>query len=460
MTAPTQAPAASRGGRWIEHWDPENEAFWNETGEKVARRNLIFSVLSEHIGFSIWTVWSVMVLFMGPEYGLTPADKFFIVSMATLVGAIVRIPYTFAVALFGGRNWTIVSAGLLLIPTVAAFLVMEPGTSFTTFLVCAMLAGIGGGNFASSMTNINAFFPLRKKGWALGLNAGGGNIGVPVVQLVGLAVIGASGGPRVLLGIYIPFIVIAAVLAAVKMDNIAHLKNDTGAAKDAVKDAHTWIMSFLYIGTFGSFIGYSFAFGLVLQTQFGRTPLQAAYVTFLGPLLGSLIRPVGGSLADKYGGAKITLWNYVAMAAATGVIVVASMQKSLPLFTCAFITLFVLTGLGNGSTFKMIPGIYQAKALAKGLEGEEAAAYGRRLSGASMGIIGAVGALGGLGINLAFRQSFLTVGSGTGAFVSFLAFYGLCFAVTWAVYLRRPAAGTAQNTVATEAKPQLSYAEV
>ncbi|MFF6780315.1 MFS transporter [Streptomyces sp. NPDC012510] len=460
MTAPSTAPASSRGGRWIEHWDPENEAFWNETGEKVARRNLLFSVLSEHIGFSIWTVWSVMVLFMGPEYGLTPADKFFIVSMATLVGAIVRIPYTFAVAVFGGRNWTVVSASLLLIPTVAAFLVMKPGTSFNTFLICAMLAGIGGGNFASSMTNINAFFPLRKKGWALGLNAGGGNIGVPVVQLIGLAVIGAGGGPRVLLGVYIPFIVIAAVLAWMKMDNIASLKNDTGAAKEAVKDAHTWIMSFLYIGTFGSFIGYSFAFGLVLQTQFGRTPLQSAYVTFIGPLLGSLIRPVGGALADRFGGAKITLWNYVAMAGATGVIVLASMEKSLPLFTCAFIALFVLSGLGNGSTFKMIPGIFQAKALAKGLEGEEAAAYGRRLSGASMGIIGAVGAIGGLGINLAFRQSFLTVGSGTGAFVTFLAFYGVCFAVTWAVYLRRPASNAASTTTATDSKPQLSYAEV
>jgi NNP family nitrate/nitrite transporter-like MFS transporter len=461
MTSPSTAPASSRGGRWIEHWDPEDEAFWNETGEKVARRNLIFSVLSEHIGFSIWTVWSVMVLFMGPEYGLTPADKFFLVSMATLVGAIVRVPYTFAVALFGGRNWTIVSASLLLIPTIVAFIVMEPGTSYTTFLICAMVAGVGGGNFASSMTNINAFFPLRKKGWALGLNAGGGNIGVPVMQLVGLAVIGASGGPRVLLGIYIPLIVIAAVLAAMYMDNISSLKNDTGAAKDAVKDAHTWIMSFLYIGTFGSFIGYSFAFGLVLQTQFGRTPLQAAYVTFIGPLLGSLIRPLGGSLADRYGGAKITLWNYVAMAVATAVIIAASMEKSLPLFTTAFIALFVLSGLGNGSTYKMIPGIFQAKALAKGLEGEEAAAYGRRLSGASMGLIGAVGALGGLGINLAFRQSFLSVGSGTAAFVAFLAFYGVCFVVTWAVYLRRQAVPAQSDaTATTEAKPQLSYAEV
>lgn len=460
MTAPSTAPASSRGGRWIDHWDPEDEAFWNETGEKVARRNLFFSVLSEHIGFSIWTLWSVMVLFMGPEYGLTPADKFTIVSMATLVGAIVRVPYTFAVAIFGGRMWTVISASLLLVPTVAAFAVMEPGTSFTTFLLCAMLAGVGGGNFASSMTNINAFFPLRKKGWALGLNAGGGNIGVPVVQLVGLAVIGASGGPRLLLGIYIPFIVIAAALAWLKMDSISSVKNDTGAAKDAVKEAHTWIMSFLYIGTFGSFIGYSFAFGLVLQTQFGRTPLQAAYVTFIGPLLGSLIRPVGGWLADRFGGAKITLWNFVGMAVATSVIIVASMQKSLPLFTAAFIALFVLTGVGNGSTYKMIPGIFHTKALAKGLTGEEAAAYGRRLSGASMGLIGAVGALGGLGINLAFRQSFLSVGSGTGAFVAFLAFYGVCFAVTWAVYLRRPAAAQADSAPATDAKPQLSYAEV
>ncbi|MFD7434100.1 nitrate/nitrite transporter [Streptomyces sp. NPDC059861] len=461
MTAPSTAPASSSGGgRWIENWDPEDETFWQETGERVARRNLLFSVLCEHIGFSVWTLWSVMVLFMGPEYGLTPADKFVLVSMATLVGAVVRVPYTFAVAVFGGRNWTIVSAGLLLVPTVAAFLVMEPGTSYTTFLVCAMLAGVGGGNFASSMTNINAFFPLRKKGWALGLNAGGGNIGVPVVQLVGLAVIGASGGPRLLLGIYIPLIVVAAVLAALYMDNIASLRNDSGAAKEAVRAGHTWIMSFLYIGTFGSFIGYSFAFGLVLQTQFGRTPLQAAYVTFIGPLLGSLIRPVGGALADRYGGARITLWNYVGMAAATAVVVLASMRESLPLFTTAFIALFVLSGLGNGSTYKMIPGIFRNKALAMGLEGEEAAAYGRRLSGASMGLIGAVGALGGLGINLAFRQSFLSVGTGTGAFVAFLVFYGLCFVVTWAVYLRRPAAQAPSTRAATETKPQLSYAEV
>ncbi|WP_121709136.1 nitrate/nitrite transporter [Streptomyces sp. E5N91] len=450
----------ARGGRWIEYWDPENETFWKETGRRTARRNLFFSVLSEHIGFSVWTLWSVLVLFMGPEYGLSPADKFLLTSVVTLVGAVVRVPYTFAVAVFGGRNWTVVSASMLLVPTLAAFVVMEPGTSFSTFLLVGLLAGIGGGNFASSMTNINAYFPLREKGWALGLNAGGGNVGVPVIQLVALAIIGASGGPRVLLGIYIPLILVAAVLAARFMDNLTTVKNDTGAAKDAARDAHTWIMSVLYVGTFGSFIGYSFAFGQVLTTQFGRTPLQAAYLTFIGPLLGSLVRPLGGRLADRYGGSRITLWNFVAMAAATAVLVVASMERSLALFVTVFVALFVLSGIGNGSTFKMIPHIFHSKALARGLTGEEAVLHGRRLSGAAMGLIGAVGGLGGVGINLAFRQSFLSSGSGTGAFVAFLACYAVCIAVTWSVYLRRPAgrSGTGAGPAAEETRR--NYAEV
>jgi NNP family nitrate/nitrite transporter-like MFS transporter len=432
--------------RWIEQWDPEDEGFWNEGGGKqIARRNLIFSVLSEHIGFSIWSLWSVMVLFMGPKYGIDPAGKFFLVAMPTLVGGIMRVPYTFAVAKFGGRNWTIVSALLLLVPTITAAFVVKPGVSYTTLMVVAALTGVGGGNFASSMTNINAFYPLREKGWALGLNAGGGNIGVPAIQLIGLLVIGTAGAthPRVVLAVYIPLIVVAAALAALFMDNLAPVRNDTGAAVAAAKDPHTWIMSALYVGTFGSFIGYSFAFGLVLQNQFGRTPLQAADLTFIGPLLGSLIRPVGGKLADRFGGARITLWNFLAMAVATGIVITASQEKSLALFLVGFITLFVLTGVGNGSSYKMIPGIFQRKAEAQGLTGETAAAYGRRLSGAAMGLIGAVGALGGVGINLAFRESFLSGKTGTPAFIAFLAYYGVCFLITWAVYLRRPAKAAA-----------------
>ncbi|MCK1798461.1 NarK/NasA family nitrate transporter [Streptomyces sp. XM4193] len=434
------ARGTARGpGRWIEHWEPEDPDFWRQHGERVARRNLAFSILSEHIGFSIWSLWSVLVLFMGPEYGIDAAGKFFLVGMATLVGAVMRVPYTFAVARFGGRNWTVVSAAMLLLPTLAAFAVMEPGTSYGTFMLVALLTGVGGGNFASSMTNINSFYPLHRKGWALGLNAGGGNIGVPAVQLAALAVIATAGAgqPRVLLGLYLPLIVVSAACAWRWMDNLAPVRNDTGAARESIRDAHTWIMSFLYVGTFGSFIGYSFAFGLVLQNQFDRTPLQAASLTFVGPLLGSLIRPLGGLLADRFGGGRITLWNFAAMAAATGVVAVASQRESMPLFLAGFIALFVLSGLGNGSTYKMIPGIYRAKALARGLTGEEADTYGRRLSGAAIGLIGAVGALGGLAINLAFRQSFQATGTGTAAFVGFLAFYAVCFLVTRQVYTRR-----------------------
>ncbi|GAB2617191.1 NarK family nitrate/nitrite MFS transporter [Streptomyces capparidis] len=455
--------AVRRGRRWIEQWNPEDEQFWENGGKRVAGRNLAFSVLSEHIGFSVWSMWSVMVLFMGPEYGIDAAGKFFLVCMPTLVGAFVRIPYTFAVAIFGGRNWTIISALSLLVPVTALLIVMEPGTSYTTFMVVGALTGIGGGNFASSMTNINAFYPLRHKGWALGLNAGGGNIGVPVVQLIGLAVIGAEAGPRTVVAIYLPLILVAAVCAALFMDNLAPISNDTGAAKEAVRDPQTWLMSVLYIGTFGSYIGFSFAFGLVLQNQFGRTPLEAAQVTFIGPLLGSLIRPLGGRLADRIGGAKVTFWNFVAMATAATVVLYASHEKSLGIFLVGFISLFVFAGIGNGSTFKMIPAIFKAKAAAQGLRGEEAEAWARRLSGASMGIIGAVGAVGGLLINLAFRQSFLTQHTGTPAFASFLAAYAVCFALTWAVYLRRSsatAAGIRGDGAAPRAERALGYAEV
>src|SRR3712207_1094940 len=196
-TAPPTTPALRplRSGRWIDDWRPEHPAFWESTGKPVARRNLFLSVFSEHIGFSIWSLWSVMVLFLPePVFGIDPAGKFLLTTLPTALGAFVRLPYTFAVAKFGGRNWTIISAAALLVPTIATAVVLEPGVSYTTLLVVSCLAGVGGGNFASSMTNINAFYPTRLKGWALGLNAGGGNLGVPVIQLIGLLVLATEIG--------------------------------------------------------------------------------------------------------------------------------------------------------------------------------------------------------------------------------------------------------------------------
>src|SRR4051794_25432676 len=397
------------GSRWIQDWRPEDPEFWATTGERVARRNLAFSIASEHVGFSIWSIWSVLVLFLGPEYGFDAADKFLLTSVPTLVGSVLRLPYTFAVAKFGGRNWTVFSAALLLVPVTLAAIVLEPGVSLGTLLLVAAVAGVGGGNFASSMANINAFFPERRKGWALGLNAGGGNLGVAAVQLVGLLVLATAGKshPRLVLAVYVPFIVLAALGAWWKMDNLAHAKNDKRAMRDVCRDRNTWIISLLYVGTFGSFIGFGFAFGQVLQVQFKAdfdTPIKAAYLTFLGPLLGSLIRPVGGLLADRIGGARVTFVNFVAMAASASVVLFASAQESLPLFLGGFIALFVFSGVGNGSTYKMIPAIFRAKAATSVMHGadlEAAGDHARRLSSALIGVAGAIGAFGGVLVNLA-----------------------------------------------------------
>lgn len=438
--------APERTGRWIAYWNPEDAGFWRRTGARVARRNLIFSVLAEHVGFSVWSLWSVFVLFLTPAYGIShdpktaAAEKFLLTTLPTALGSVVRVPYTLAVGRFGGRNWTCVSASLLLVPTVAAAVMLRPGVSYGTLLIISALAGVGGGNFASSMANINSFYPQRLKGLALGLNAGGGNIGVALVQLAGLAVLATAGKdhPRAILGIYIPAVVIAAACAALFMDNIAPARNDKRAMRSACRDPHTWVISFLYIGTFGSFIGFSFAFGQVLQNQFGTHFLtggkvdlvKIAYLTFLGPLVGSLLRPAGGWLADRIGGARATLWNFLAMALAAAIVLIASGQRSLALFYIGFISLFALSGAGNGSTYKMIPAIFRAKAA------EDDA---RRLANAVIGIAGAIGAFGGVLVNIAFRQSFLATKTGNPAYIGFIAFYLACMAVTWLVYLR-PAA--------------------
>ncbi|WP_328323976.1 MULTISPECIES: nitrate/nitrite transporter [unclassified Streptomyces] len=430
--------------RSITDWRPEDEAFWAETGAGVARRNLAFSVLSEHIGFSVWSLWSVLVLFLGPEYHVDAAGKFTLTALPTALGAVLRLPYTFAVAKFGGRNWTVFSALLLLVPTVLAGLVLRPGVSYGTLLAVACAAGVGGGNFASSMANINAFYPQRLKGWALGVNAGGGNLGVPVVQLVGLLVLATAGAaqPRLVPLVYLPLIALAALGAALRMDNLTSLRNDRRALREVAGEPHSWVMSLLYIGTFGSFIGFGFAFGQVLQVQFHQqfdTPVKAAYLTFLGPLLGSLVRPLGGRMADRWGGARVTLWTFAAMAAGTGVVLIASQQKSLPMFLAGFVALFVLSGIGNGSTYKMIPAVFQARAriaVAAGADEETAERDSRRRASALIGLAGALGAFGGVLVNIAFRQSFLATGDGDAAYWAFLATYAVCCAVTWTVYLR------------------------
>lgn len=441
----------------IEHWDPEDTAQWESGGRKTAMRNLYWSVFAEHVGFSVWTLFAVMVLFMPQDvYGLDAPDKFLVSAVVTLTGAFLRIPYTLATATFGGRNWTMFSAFVLLVPSVAMLWIMaNPGQPLWMYLVVGALAGLGGANFASSMTNINAFFPQREKGWALGLNAGGGNLGVATIQVVGLVVIALAGNraPHWVIAVYLLLLVIAGIGAALKMDNLAHQTVDVQSMKDTVRDSDAWVISLLYIGTFGSFIGFSFAFGQMLTMTFtgnGATPaqaaLQAAQITFLGPLLGSLTRMVGGRLSDRFGGARVTFLTFCGMTVTTlSLVYTSSVQAAgggtlsggaLVLFFAAFLTLFGLTGVGNASVYKMIPSVYEARSHRLGLDGPARAAWSRAHSGALIGVAGAVGAFGGFLINMTLRTSYQSSGSATLAFVVFTAFYVVAAVITRVVYMR------------------------
>ncbi len=464
----------------LERWDAEDTAAWEAGGKKIATRNLIWSVVAEHIGFSIWSIWSVMVLFMPTEtYGIDAAGKFFLVAVPTLVGAILRIPYTVATARFGGRNWTVFSAAALLVPAVLTlYFVNQPGTSYTTFLIVAAFAGLGGGNFASSMTNINAFYPQRLKGWALGMNAGGGNIGVPVIQLFGLLVIATLGNEyaSVICATYLVLVVLAGLGAALFMDNLPNQKADLSFMLTALKVPQSWAVSFLYIGTFGSFIGYSFAFGQILQISFvaggdtaAQATLHAAQIAFIGPLLGSIARPYGGKLADRIGGSRVTLFTFAAMMVAAVAVASASTVADgshkgfsgpvLGVLVAGFVALFILSGLGNGSVTKIIPSVFDAKSRSLAASAAERAAWAQNTSGALIGFVGAIGALGGVGINLVLRSSYSSTQSATTAFWVFMAFYIACALVTWVVFLRRPGAPARNREVVAEAEALVRRAE-
>jgi NNP family nitrate/nitrite transporter-like MFS transporter len=446
-------PMSNGNSSWISDWDPEDETYWTTKGSAIARRNLIWSIIAEHLGFSIWLIWSIVATKL-PQAGFTyTTDQLFqLVALPGLIGSLMRFPYTFAVTTFGGRNWTIISASILFIPTIAlAYFVTQPDTPFWLMLCVAATAGLGGGNFASSMANISFFYPDRMKGWALGLNAAGGNIGVSSVQLLtpilmGIGFINLYQATPVN-GVYLQNaglmwllpLVVAVTGAALFMNNLTSAKASLKDQLAIIKRKHTWIMSYIYIGTFGSFIGYSAAFPLLLKTQF---PEITVGIAFLGPLVGSLSRPLGGLLADRIGGAIVTFWNFIAMGAATIGVLYFVDARNFAGFLAMFLILFVTTGVGNGSTYRMIPSIFREENLrkVKGL-GEAARTTAMKTagieSGAALGFIGAIGACGGYLIPSGFGKSIALTGGPQLALVVYLVFYATCLALTWWYYLRR-----------------------
>ncbi|MFC7247485.1 MFS transporter [Catellatospora aurea] len=447
MTAIAPAPPASKPAA-ISNWDPEDPQFWASTGRRVARRNLVFSIFAEHLGFSVWTLWSVVVVAMpAAAFPFTVDQKFWLVALPNLIGALMRIPYTFAVTRFGGRTWTMISALLLLIPIAGMVFAVTARPPYWAVLLVAATAGLGGGNFASSMTNISFFYPEKEKGVALGLNAAGGNLGISVMQLV--VPIALSFGLVYGGLMWLPLVLAAALCARLFMNNLEVAKSPLKAQFATVKRAHTWIMSFLYIGTFGSFLGYSAAFPLVLKLQFPQAPtahLGAATITlaFTGPLVGSLARPFGGWLSDKVGGARVTAACFMIMGVGSYGVVMAVQAKSMGGFLAAFLLLFTAAGAGNGSTYRMIPAIFAATS--KDLT------TAKRESAATLGIAGAVGALGGFYLPRAISDSINATGGIGTAFGWFAVMYGTCLAVTWWCYLRR-------RVLVTQA-PSLAHAGV
>jgi NNP family nitrate/nitrite transporter-like MFS transporter len=437
----TRSDTGSRRGRWIDHWEPEDERFWEDTGRRIARKNLAFSIFAEHLGFSIWVLWTIVVINLA-NIGivLSLPEQFWLTAVPNLIGSTLRIPYTFAVPRFGGRAWTAISASLLLIPTLLLATVVPSGwlteqshdTQFWVLLACAATAGFGGGNFSSSMANISFFYPERRKGFALGLNAAGGNLGVALAQLLVPLVI-IVGVPTAAVKLpehevhlayaglmWLPLIVVAAVGAWLYMDSLTQAKADTRSYAASLRHGQTWIMSILYIGTFGSFIGYSFALPLVIKNTFPEFlaghPFIATYLAglgFVGALVGSIARPFGGWLSDRVGGARVTLAVFGGMGVFTLAAIAGVSEHSFPLFFAAYMAIFLLAGMGNGSTYRMIPSIFAAlgskEAAEKNLDPEQVRVEFKRRAAAVIGIAGAIGAFGGFIIQVVLRQSSLGV---------------------------------------------------
>lgn len=464
-TTTTHAPSG-RQGRTLTVWTPEDKAFWEREGEAIAKINLWISVPALFLAFAVWQVWSVVAVHL-PALGFKYSTNqlFWLAAAPALSGATLRIFYSFIVPLVGGRRWTALSTASLLIPAIGiGFAVQDNTTTYPTMLMLALLCGLGGGNFSSSMANISFFFPKERKGSALGVNAGLGNLGVSVVQFLSPLVITAgifgifAGDPQTILKngqqvqvwtqnaafIWVPWIALTSLVAWFGMNDIADAKASFATQATIFGRKHTWLMCLLYLGTFGSFIGYAAGFPLLIKSQFPEVnPLAYAW---MGPLVGAVIRPFGGWLSDKLGGARVTFWNFVVMALAVlGVLYFLPHGGQGGHFTgffLMFLVLFLTTGIGNGSTFRMIPVIFLNQAL-RGVNPRDAEAVARATrdgnteGAATLGFTAAFAAYGGFFIPKSYGTSIAMTGGPDAALQLFVVFYLVCIAVTWWFYARK-----------------------
>ena len=465
-------------GKTLTLWTPEDRVFWQQQGEAIARINLWISVPALFLAFAIWQVWSVVAVSL-PALGFRYSTNqlFWLAAAPSLSGATLRIFYAFMIPLVGGRRWTALSTASLLIPAIGVGLaVRDTSTSYPAMLILALLCGFGGGNFSSSMANIAYFFPTARKGSALGINAGLGNLGVSAVQFLSPIVVSAGllgifgGDPQTIIKngaqiqtwtqnaafIWVPWIAVATIAAFFGMNDVADTKGSFAAQAEIFVRKHNWVMCILYLGTFGSFIGFSAGFPLLIKNEFPGVNLLA--YAWLGPFVGAVIRPFGGWLADKVGGGVVTFWNFVVMVLAVlGVLYFlpkgAAGGWSLSLgpaagsftgFFVVFLILFFNAGLGNGSTFRMIPVIFNTikarESVSQDPQQRAAAVREGVVQGAAcVGFTAAIGAYGGFFIPKSYGTSITYTGGPEAALWFFAIFYAVCAIITWWYYARRRA---------------------
>ncbi len=526
----------------IKEWKVEDEDFWNSTGKKIANRNLWISIPSLLCGFAVWLMWGIItVQMLNLGFPFEQSELFTLAAIAGLTGATLRIPSTFFIRIAGGRNTIFFTTALLMIPAFGTGLaLMDKDTPLWVFQLLALLSGLGGGNFASSMSNISFFFPKRVQGTSLGLNAGLGNFGVTTMQVLiplamtiglfgalagesselintsgtligkipagsetwiqnsgfiwllfliplafagwfgmnniatesvtpnpgnpvsaftkisGLLFIGfvtAAAGlylllpPPIGIGLLSKWVVLPIIIAAtvllMRYLTRGELQQNLKRQYKIFNNKHTWAMTVIYTMTFGSFIGFSAAFPLAIKVIFGFTHVvgpdgiishdianpngpSALTYAWMGPFIGALIRPVGGWISDKVGGAKVTqIVSIVMIASALGVAYfMAAAYKSatpeeyfLPFFIL-FIVLFTATGVGNGSTFRTI-----------------AMVFNEEQAGPVLGWTSAVAAYGAFIIPKVLGEE-IKATTPEYALYGFAIFYLVCLALNWWFYLR------------------------
>lgn len=445
----------------LSDWRPENPAFWENKGKGIARRNLWISVSCLLLAFCVWMLFSAVAVNLNKiGFNFTTDQLFLLTALPSLSGAILRVPYSFMVPLFGGRKWTVLSTVILIIPCAwLGFAVQNPATPFGVFMLIALLCGFAGANFASSMGNISFFFPKARQGSALGINGGLGNLGVSVMQLIAPLVIflpiftflGVRGVPQPdgsLLAltnaawIWVPLLAVATLAAWFGMNDIGSSKASVVSQLPVLKRLHLWLLSLLYLATFGSFIGFSAGFAMLAKTQF--PDVNILQLAFFGPFIGALARSAGGVISDKFGGVRVTLINFIFMALFTALLFLTlpgSGAGSFSAFYLVFMGLFLTAGLGSGSTFQMIAVIFRQITLynvkLRGGSDEQAQREAVTDTAAALGFISAIGAVGGFFIPKAFGTSLALTGSPVGAMKIFLLFYLACVLLTWLVYGRR-----------------------